>query len=66
MKELLDTNVLIDAIAAREPFKDAAQEITMMAANEQIERFITANSIVDIYYVASKNPFRRRDLGSIT
>ena len=55
MRVLLDTNILLDAIAARDPFKEEAQEIFLMAAKEEIEGFVTANSITDIYYIACRS-----------
>jgi predicted nucleic acid-binding protein len=55
MKVLLDTNVVLDAVASREPFREAAEEIFMLAAEEQIDGFITANSITDVHLIARKS-----------
>ncbi len=55
MKVLLDINVVLYAIATREPFKDAAQRIVLLAAEEKFEGFITANCLTDIYYIARKS-----------
>jgi predicted nucleic acid-binding protein len=55
LKVLVDTNVILDAIAAREPFRQDAERIILMAAEEKIEGFISAKSITDIYYVARRN-----------
>lgn len=55
MKVLLDTNVILDAITARKPWKDVAQQIILLVAEEKIEGFITANCITDIYYIARKS-----------
>jgi predicted nucleic acid-binding protein len=55
MKVLLDTNVVLDAIAAREPFKEAAQGIILLAAEDKVVGFITANCLTDIYYIARKS-----------
>ena len=55
MRALLDTNVVLDAIAARDPFKDSAQRIVLLAAEEKFEGFITANCLTDIYYIARKS-----------
>lgn len=54
MKVLLDTNIVLDAIAAREPFKDAAQQIILLIADDVIEGCVTANCLTDIYYIARK------------
>jgi predicted nucleic acid-binding protein len=54
MKVLLDTNIVIDAIAARSPFEKAAQEIVVLTASKKITAAITANTAGDIYYLAGK------------
>ncbi len=54
LKVLVDTNVALDAIAAREPFRADAERIFLLAAEEQIAGCLTANSVLDIYYLASK------------
>ena len=40
MRVLLDTCVIIDALQAREPFAEAAQEIFIAAANKQFTVYI--------------------------
>ncbi|GHV96514.1 DNA-binding protein [Spirochaetia bacterium] len=54
MKVLLDTNVVLDAVACREPFRKEAEQIVMLAANEALDCYITANTITDIYYITRK------------
>ena len=54
MKVLIDTNVVLDAIANREPFHLDAQEIINSILDNKLEGYITANSITDIYYIARK------------
>lgn len=55
MKALLDTNIVLDALAAREPFRKEAERLFMLAAEERYAGYITANSLTDIYYIASKH-----------
>jgi predicted nucleic acid-binding protein len=55
IKALIDTNVVLDALASREPFRADAEKIFLMAAEEEFHGFITANSITDIYYLTRKN-----------
>ena len=55
MKVLLDTNVILDAIANREPFCLYAQKIVKLILDSKIEGYLTANSITDIYYIARKH-----------
>ena len=54
MRILADTNVIIDALASREPWNKSAEEIFLMAANQTIEMYITASSATDIYYLIRK------------
>jgi predicted nucleic acid-binding protein len=55
MKVLIDTNVVLDAIAKREPFRVNAQKIINSILDNKLEGYITANSITDIYYIARKH-----------
>ena len=61
MKVLVDTNVVLDAIASRDPFCIDAQKIINLILDGKIEGYITANSITDIYYIARKR-LTRNDL----
>jgi len=54
MKVLTDTNVIIDALTSREPWKESAEKIFLMAANRAIDAYITAGSATDIYYLVRK------------
>jgi len=55
IKALIDTNVVLDALAGREPFRVEAEKIFILAAEEKFLGFVTANSITDIYYLVKKN-----------
>lgn len=55
MKILIDTNVILDAVAAREPWNTEAEQIFLLAANNRVEAFITASSVTDIYYLIRKH-----------
>ncbi len=54
MKALIDTNVIVDALTSREPWKESAEKIFLMAANRVIDAYITASSATDIYYLIRK------------
>lgn len=54
-KALIDTNVVLDALAARDPFRKDAEQIFLLAAEEAFQGYITANSLTDIYYLVRKN-----------
>lgn len=55
MKILIDTNIVIDALTSREPWKEYAEKIFLMAANNIIDMYITASSATDIYYLIRKH-----------
>lgn len=55
MKILVDTNVIIDALTGREPFRETAEQIFMLAANQTEDMYITASSATDIYYLIRKH-----------
>ncbi len=54
MKALIDTNVIIDALTSREPWKESAEKIFLMTANQVMDAYITASSATDIYYLVKK------------
>lgn len=54
MKILIDTNVVIDVLTSREPWRESAEKIFLMAANHIIDMYITASSAADIYYLVRK------------
>ncbi|MCI8280195.1 MAG: PIN domain-containing protein [Lachnospiraceae bacterium] len=54
MKALIDTNVIVDALTSRKPWKESAEKIFLMAANQVMAAYITASSATDIYYLVRK------------
>ncbi len=50
MRVVLDTNVLIDAIAERGDYP-SAQKLILCAAEDRIEGLITANTVTDIHFI---------------
>lgn len=55
MNVLIDTNVILDAVAKRPPFNDNAEKIFYLVAQEKVTASITANSVTDIYYLIRKH-----------
>lgn len=55
MRILVDTNIIIDALTGREPFREAAEQIFLLAANQIEDMYITASSATDIYYLVRKH-----------
>ena len=51
MRAILDTCIVIDALQARDPYKEDAQAIVLAAANRTFDGFLTAKSVADIYYL---------------
>ena len=54
MKILVDTNIIIDALTSREPWRECAEKIFLMSANHTMDMYITASSATDIYYLVRK------------
>ena len=54
MRALIDTCVIVDALQNREPFAVDAQNILLMSANQQLDGFISAKSVTDIYYLTHR------------
>ena len=54
MKILIDTNIVLDIMLAREPFLEPAKELIRMIDRDRIQAYVTANSITDIVYISRK------------
>lgn len=54
IKVLIDTNVILDIALNREPFFEYSSKIFDRIDDHVLEGYITASSITDIYYIASK------------
>lgn len=54
MNLLIDTNIIIDALASREPWSHEAEKLFLSAANQMADMYITASSATDIYYILRK------------
>ncbi|MCX7016688.1 MAG: PIN domain-containing protein [Candidatus Sumerlaeota bacterium] len=60
LKVLLDTNVVLDVLLAREPFVGAAAEIFDLAEQSRIEGFLCATTVTTLDYLLSQS-FRAGD-----
>lgn len=60
MVVLVDTNVIIDYLATREPFYKAASEIVTKCAQKELTGYIAFHSIPNLWYVLRKIPEDRR------
>lgn len=55
MKITLDTNVVLDTLARREPFFTQSQSVMRLVAEGAVAGAVTANSLTDIYYILRKH-----------
>ena len=55
MRVLIDTNVILDVLLKRSPSYEAAIEVLKLSVREDIQEFVSASAITDIYYIAYKN-----------
>lgn len=53
---LLDINIVLDFLLAREPFADDAEQMIEFSEKKQIQAYITANSVTDLFYIMRKHP----------
>ena len=54
MKILLDTNIIIDFLAKREPFAKDAKEIIALIETKKVDGYLSASSITTIHYLSQK------------
>lgn len=73
MKDLfLDTNIIIDVLANRQPYSESATRLFDLAEKGKINLFISALSYSNIYYIIKKNCTHKemisllKDLESLT
>ena len=54
MKILLDTNIVLDLLLAREPFVEWAKEIFILVENAELEGYLCANSVTTLHYLVGR------------
>lgn len=54
MRVLLDTNIILDFFLEREPFFYDASRLFEAIADNQLEGFVTASSVTDIFYICKR------------
>ena len=55
MRVLLDTDVVIDFLMAREPFAQRARQIFELNAQRKIQCYIASITPLNVFYVARKS-----------
>ena len=54
MKLLIDTNVILDVLLRREPFFHTAAAVLNLSQRNDVQEYVSASAITDIYYIANK------------
>ena len=62
MKILIDTNIVLDVMLKREPFYKSSLEILGLSKKDDVEEYVSASAITDIYYLAYR---QLRDKGMV-
>lgn len=52
MKILIDTNIILDVLLKREPFYKSAIEVLNLAKRDNVQEYVSASAITDIYYLS--------------
>ena len=55
MKYLIDTNVILDVLLKREPFYNICAKVLQSSKQENIDLYVSASAITDIYYIANQS-----------
>lgn len=55
MKVLIDTNIILDFVLERKPFYENSETILRLAHNKEIDAYISATTVTDIYYLTKRN-----------
>ena len=54
MKILVDTNILIDYVAKRDPFTENARSVLLLCMEKQVDGCIAAHSVMNAFYILRK------------
>ena len=54
MKLLIDTYILLDVLLKREPFYYKAVEVLELVQYDNVQEYVSAAAVTDIYYIAYK------------
>jgi predicted nucleic acid-binding protein len=65
MRVLLDSNVILDVLLAREPWVAEASDVWRGCLSGAIQGYITATSVTDIYYLSRRQVGHARAIAAI-
>ena len=51
MKLMIDTNILLDVLIHRDPFYDDSKAVLKLCENHDVNGFVSASAITDIFYI---------------
>jgi predicted nucleic acid-binding protein len=55
VRVLIDTNILLDFLLQREPFRQDAEELFQAINSGQVVGYVTASTLTDIFYIARRH-----------
>ena len=55
MRVLIDTNIILDFLLEPEPFTIEAEALLQTVKSGEIQGYVTATTLTDIFYIARKN-----------
>ena len=68
MNVMIDTNVVLDDILTRFPNAENARKISQLVTDEEVNGYLTANCLTDIFYIISKirdEPIARKTIKNL-
>lgn len=65
MKLLIDTNIVLDVLLKREPFYNNAIGVMYLAQYSNIQEYVSASAITDIYYIAYRQIKDKKSVGEL-
>lgn len=65
MRILVDTNVLLDVLAHRQPHYAASARVWTLAEQGEVEAFVSAVSFNNVYYIVRKAGGRERAMAAL-
>ncbi|MCG5061053.1 MAG: PIN domain-containing protein [Limnoraphis sp. WC205] len=54
MRVLIDTNIFLDAFLDRKPFSDDARTLFEMIESGEVQGYVSATTVTDIFYISKK------------
>jgi predicted nucleic acid-binding protein len=64
VKILIDTNIILDFALERQSFQQDSELVLLLAEQKQIEGYISASTVSDLYYILRKGKGRDWTLDS--